>query len=140
MNSFRPIFGVQLLSIFVFFTLKQLRPALLQAFPNEAFEIFLYSFPNFAEGVVGYLIVAMILTMASWRSEFVGHILTVPRLCICAFLAAGTYVISQELGLHHIGGAQVYDPYDIVFSIAGLIAGLLVFVWQRPNKAPPELS
>jgi hypothetical protein len=130
---------VQILTVLVFAPLKHWRTSLAQAFPNEPFEIFLYSFPNFAEGVVGFLLTAMILTMSSWRFEWVGRLLTQPRLCTFAFLASAAYVISQELGLHHIGGAQVYDPYDIAFSIAGLIVGLLVFMWLGPKTAPSPL-
>lgn len=134
MNSFRPIIALQLLTIVVFAVLKHSRATLAQAFPNEVFEIFLYSFPNFAEGVVGFLIVATLLTMATWRFDWIAALLPLRTLCTVAILAVGTYVISQELGLHHLGGAQVYDPYDIAFSVAGLVVGLLAFVRLRPTQ------
>lgn len=134
MNSFRPILAVQLVTVLIFFALKQSRAALAQAFPNEAFEIFLYSFPNFAEGIVGFLIVAMMLTIASRNVEALRRFMSLPLICCAAFLGAAAYVIAQEMGLHNLGGAQVYDPYDAAFSVAGLILGLAVFVWLRPTR------
>ena len=137
MNSLRPLLIVQMIVISIFIVLKQFRVDLVQAFPNPVFEIFLYSFPNFAEGVVGVLMLAGLLTMAVWNVAVVERVLTFPRLCACALLGGGTYVILQELGFHELGGAQVYDPYDVAFSIAGLLAGLGVFVWVRPARPTP---
>jgi len=132
--SLHKIIAVQLLTIAIFAVLKHLRQSLVQALPNPVFEIFLYSFPNFAEGIVGFLIVAMMLTMVSWNFDALSRLLTFPLICCGAFLGAGTYVIAQEIGLHNLGGAQVYDPYDVAFSVAGLIVGLAVFVWLRPTR------
>ncbi|MEP1421837.1 MAG: hypothetical protein ABJK59_08725 [Erythrobacter sp.] len=132
MRSFRPTLVALLAAVAIFAILKQSRETLFEAFPNPVFEIFLYSFPNFAEGIVGFLMTAMLLTQASWKVELLGRFFTLPRLCIVTTLGVGTYVITQELGLHHVGGAQVYDPYDIAFSIAGLI----IFMWLGPKEAP----
>ncbi len=135
MGNFRPIIAVQLITVLIFFVLKQLRPMLAEALPNPVFEIFLYSFPNFAEGVVGFLIVAMLLTMITANGGKAARLLTFHRICIGAFLAAAIYVIAQEVGLHDLGGAQVYDPYDVGFSIAGLLVGLAVFVRLAPKRS-----
>ncbi len=40
---------------------------------------------------------------------------------LIATLAAAVYVILQEFKIHNLGGANTYDPYDVVASIIGLI-------------------
>ena len=39
---------------------------------------------------------------------------------------ATIYVISQELKFHNLGGNNVYDPYDLIASITGLIGTFVV--------------
>ena len=39
---------------------------------------------------------------------------------IATFLA-GVYVLSQEVKWHNLGGNNVYDPYDVVASLIGLV-------------------
>ncbi|MEO0688942.1 MAG: hypothetical protein AAFY51_01450 [Pseudomonadota bacterium] len=125
------------MTILVFVVVKLLRSELAQAIPNATFEVFLYSFPNFAEGLVGFLALAMVLLLAAQRGRLAKRFLTLPWICACAFFGSALYVISQELGLHDLGGHQVYDPYDILFSIAGLIAGLIAFLSLRPARSAP---
>ena len=36
------------------------------------------------------------------------------------------YVISQELKFHNLGGNNVYDPYDLIASIIGLIGTFVI--------------
>ncbi len=133
-THFRSLIVIQIVTIFIFVVVKQLRQELAWAFPNAAFEVFLYSFPNFAEGLVGFLAFAMLLSLAAQRDGFAKRLLTLPWICTCAFFGAAFYVISQEFGLHNLGGDQVYDPYDVLFSVAGLIAGLVAFLGLNPMR------
>lgn len=47
---------------------------------------------------------------------------------LLATLLAGTYVLTQEFKLHNLGGRNVYDPYDALASIIGIVGMLLVLV------------
>ena len=54
-----------------------------------------------------------------------------------------TYVLSQELKLHNVGGNNVYDPNDVAASILGLVVVNLMlirfgFIAQRPNVVLTE--
>ena len=40
---------------------------------------------------------------------------------ILAVVIASIYVISQELKFHNLGGNNVYDSYDLIASILGLM-------------------
>lgn len=126
------------MTILVFVVVKHLRSELAQAFPSAAFKVFLYSFPNFAEGLVGFLALAMVLLLAAQRRRLARRFLSLPWICACAFFGSALYVISQELGLHDLGGHQSYDAYDILFSIAGLIAGLIAFLGLWPARSAPQ--
>ena len=102
-------------------------------------EVTLYSFPNTAEAVIGMTTVVGLLFVArsAARPRFDG----VPDRGLYALgaILTGLYVISQELKLHHIGGDNVYDPYDVAASVVGLGITLAVF-WRvgfaRPRAAP----
>jgi len=140
LTHFRPLVIIPIVAILTFAILKQLRPDLAQAFPGVTFEVILYSFLNFAEGLVGFLCLAMLLTMASHEGGTASRLLTLPRVCVLAFLGAGSYVVSLEVGLHNPGGDQIYDLYDVYFSIAGVVTGLVAFLRQKPTRGALPLQ
>lgn len=43
------------------------------------------------------------------------------------------YVVSQEFGFHHLGGNNVFDPMDVVFSQFGLFAGFALMYCLKPT-------
>lgn len=45
---------------------------------------------------------------------------------LIAVCVTSIYVISQELEYHNLGGNNVYDPYDLIASIIGLIITLVI--------------
>ena len=58
---------------------------------------------------------------------------------ILAVVIATIYVISQELKFHNLGGNNVYDPYDLIASITGLMGTFVViqifgFVYKLGGK------
>lgn len=110
------------LGVFVVFVINKLwfRSWVLANDSPRFLEIFVYSYPNFAESLMGTLILIGIALLA--RLHFKGRWGEVSEesLRLVATLVAGVYVISQELGFHNLGGKNVYDPYDLIASILGL--------------------
>jgi hypothetical protein len=87
----------------------------------EFFLIVTYSIPNLLEAIIGTLLLTGILLQIRHHfSEKFGSVKTTYIHVSAVFLAA-IYVISQELNFHSLGGNNVYDPYDIVASLIGLI-------------------
>lgn len=80
-----------------------------------------YSIPNLIEVIIGTLILTGILLQTrQYFKEKIGSIKDI-YIHIMAVSIAGFYVISQELTFHNIGGNNVYDPYDLIASIIGLV-------------------
>jgi len=97
------------------------RPWILTNESTELLMIVTYSIPNLIEAIIGTLILTGVLLqtrqyfrerMGSFKDTYI-HLLAVG--------IAAIYVISQELELHNIGGNNVYDPYDLIASIIGLV-------------------
>ncbi|MDZ7680157.1 MAG: hypothetical protein U5J63_00255 [Fodinibius sp.] len=119
-NYIRYLFGI---AILVFILNKLLiRPWLLANDVPGIFLIVTYSIPNLIEAIIGTLVLTGILLQirqyfyhkfGSVRDTYI-HLLAVS--------IASIYVIAQELTFHNLGGNNVYDPYDIVASLIGLIA------------------
>lgn len=81
-----------------------------------------YSIPNLIEAIIVTLIfTGILLQVRQHFNKKFGSIKTKP-IHIAASSIAAVYVISQELKFHNLGGNNVYDPYDLVASIIGLIA------------------
>ena len=108
-------------------------------------EVVLYSFPNTAEAIIGMTNVAGLLFVA--RSILRPRFDAVPdwAISLLAMVLAGIYVISQEVKLHNLGGANVYDPYDVAASLLGLAVTFGLFwrvgvIDKRPPPAEPSAS
>jgi hypothetical protein len=52
-----------------------------------------------------------------------------------AVLIAGVYVLLQEFKVHDLGGANVFDLYDVVFSCLGLILVYLYLIFKAPKHS-----
>lgn len=50
-----------------------------------------------------------------------------------AVILAGIYVITQELKVHNLGGNNVFDPNDVVFSCIGLLIGYMIIIRIKPQ-------
>lgn len=111
--------------IFVFF--KAIRKPVAAKNPGEIIEVFLYSFPNFCEGIIGVLTLTIIgLLLRRWKSFNV-----VIVYCLAPILAS-IFVLTQEFKIHNLGGNNIYDPNDVVFSIIGLFVGTLIIIKIKP--------
>lgn len=127
-DSIRQVLRVQILIIFCFFIFKLIRPTVLESQAPEWVKLFLLSFPNFCEGVMGVLILSGVGAYFQ-RFLHLSHFI----IYLLATLLAAIYVLSQEFKWHHLGGVNVYDPNDVLFSIVGLIVGCFIVFKIQPR-------
>jgi len=111
------------LAILIFILNKLLiRPWILENKVSELLLITSFSLPNLMEAIVGTLILTGILLQArQYFNENFGSIKE-SHTYLVAVSIASIYVISQELKFHNLGGNNVFDYYDIIASIIGLIS------------------
>ena len=120
----RYLFGISIL-LFILNKLY-LRPWILENELSGFILILVYSIPNFLEAIIGTLILTGILfQLRQSFNEKMGAIKDI-NIRVLAVALATIYVISQELKLHNLGGNNVYDPYDLIASIIGLIGTFVV--------------
>ncbi len=118
------LFGVAIL-VFVLNKLY-LRPWILENKLSDFFLIVTYSIPNLIESIIGTLILTGILLQTrQYFKEKIGSIKDT-YIYLIAVAVTAIYGISQELKFHNLGGNNVYDPYDIVASIIGLIGTFVI--------------
>ena len=96
------------------------------------------SLPNLFEAIIGVLILTSIgiylnlrVLRKKWRINRVLLYLIVPIL-------GGIFVITQELKIHDLGGNNIFDKNDVVFSIMGLIIGVLIVILIKPKIDPMD--
>lgn len=125
MQQFRikPYLKILYLALFIVFILNKttIRPWVLEHDFPEWMNIFVLSLPNFIEAVLGSITLTVILLFLSKR--FAGSERSIPdkTVWLISGILASTYVITQELKIHNLGGRNVYDPYDLVASVIGLV-------------------
>lgn len=119
--------------IFVSFILLKgyLRTPILNSNPPEFIKIFVLSYPNFCEAVLGSIVLIGIGLVFNKRVIPESKQLNKAVMYKISLALAAVYVILQEFKVHNIGGKNVYDPYDVFFSIIGIVvAYLLVHKYQ----------
>lgn len=124
---------IQILFIVLFAFFKFIRPPVLKSNAFDWIKIALLSLPNFFEGVIGVLtLTAMLLYL---NSRFLTKKQQAKESLIygIALILAGIYVITQEFKIHNLGGENVYDKNDVIFSIIGLTVGYLIIVIYKPR-------
>ena len=120
----RYLFGVSIL-LFILNKLY-LRPWVLENELSGFILLLVYSIPNLLEAIIGTLLLTGILfQLRQSYNEKIGNIKDI-NIRVLAVALATIYVISQELKLHNLGGNNVYDPYDLLASITGLIGTFVV--------------
>jgi len=132
-QNIRKLIRIQFVVIFLFMVLKASRKSIINSFDNEYLTIFLYSFPNFAEAIVGTFVVCGIMLYSKTKVKFLFH-LPSNATYLVATLFAAVYVILQEMKIHNLGGENIYDPYDIAFSIIGLFTAYLILLFIKPER------
>ena len=131
MMDIRKIARVQLFIIPIFILLKFIRPAILESESPEFFKIVLLSIPNFFEAVVGTLNLTGVGLIINDKLN-IKHQLRPKIIYIIAVILAGLYVSTQELKIHNLGGNNVFDRNDLIFSFIGLIIGYSIIIWLKP--------
>ena len=133
----RYLFGISIL-LFILNKLY-LRPWILENELSGFVLTFTYSIPNLLEAIIGTLILTGILLQIQQSfNDKMGTIKDI-NIRILAVVIATIYVISQELKFHNLGGNNVYDPYDLIASITGLMGTFVViqifgFVYKLGGK------
>ncbi|HAS39807.1 MAG TPA: hypothetical protein DCS93_04980 [Microscillaceae bacterium] len=112
---------VQVIVLGLFVLMKVTRPSILNHDTPEFLRVFWLSFPNFCEAIVGTLTLTMLGLLLNMRVLSTTQKIKVDIIYLLATFLAGVYVISQEFKIHNLGGNNVFDPYDVLFSIIGLL-------------------
>ncbi|MEM8487656.1 MAG: hypothetical protein AAF564_19045 [Bacteroidota bacterium] len=134
LDGIRSLIRLQLLMIVVFVLGKMvLRPAVLKRDAPTWLDIFVLSFPNFCEAIVGAATVTGLLLMFNARFVSAKRRLSERVVYAWAIVFTGIYVILQEFKVHNLGGANIYDPYDILFSLIGLVVAWFIINRLRPS-------
>ncbi|WP_421764823.1 hypothetical protein [Ekhidna sp.] len=105
------------------------RPFVLNGDFHIVFDIIVLSLPNFFEGIVGVLSLTYIGLYLNHRLVAPKQKIQPKRIYVIATVLATIFVLTQEFKIHNLGGNNVYDPYDVLFSIIGLTFGLSI-VWK----------
>ncbi|MGI9549985.1 MAG: hypothetical protein ACR2MT_02200 [Aurantibacter sp.] len=117
----RYLFG----TVFILFILNKfyLRPWVLENELPELFQIFVFSIPNLIEAILGTIILTGILLQLR---QYSNKKIKDSSIYLIAVGISSLYVISQELKFHNLGGNNVYDPYDLIASIIGLLMTFMI--------------
>jgi len=123
---------IQLFVIGLYLILKLIRPFVLEHVQVELARIVVLSFPNLAEGVVGVLTTTGVLLLL-FRRLFKSALPADTLIYLIAVLFAAVYVLTQEYKIHNLGGNNVYDPNDVLFSAIGLAIGFVIIFRIQPE-------
>ena len=132
MNDILKLARIQILIIILFAFFKFIRPPVLESKSYEWIKITLLSLPNFFEGILGVLILTGMGLYLNDRLRGSLKRIKPDYIYIIALVFAAIYVITQEFKLHNLGGNNVYDVNDVIFSIIGLGVGYLIVLAKKP--------
>jgi hypothetical protein len=114
-----------------------LRPFVLDNDLDGFTNVFVLSFPNLCEAILGTLLLTNIALVVNtkWFKEYrIKTFFIYPTVV----LLAAIYVITQELKIHNLGGRNVYDLNDVLFSIIGLFLALVYLLIKRPQYSDSD--
>ena len=133
MGDIRKLARVEVIVLVLFVIVKFTRPQVLASTAPEWLKIFTLSFPNLCEAIIGIMTITMLGLLFNKRQLSTEK--QFKERSIYWFAAAFTsiYVITQEFKWHNLGGNNVYDPIDVLFSIIGVVIGLLLLFKIRPR-------
>lgn len=133
MNDIAKLARIQIAVIATFLMNKAVfRPYILENDLPETLNIFVWSYSNFCEAIVGTLTITSIGLVLNQRYKNRLNFKETYVYLIATILAA-VYVITQELKIHNLGGQNVYDPFDVLFSVIGLIVAYMVLMIIKPK-------
>lgn len=108
------------------------RPFVLEQNYGGIPEIFVLSYPNFCEAIVGTIPLTFLLLVGNNKINNNQRIKE-RNIPLLATIIAGFYVILQEFKIHNLGGKNIYDPYDVAFSAAGLLLVYFLLNYIQPR-------
>jgi len=122
-------------TLFSFVAVKLLlRPVVLAGDAPVLLDIFVLSYPNFCEAIIGSFVIVTAITYLYQRFFTARFSLSHQFITFLGLLLTGLYVITQEFQIHNLGGRNVYDPYDVLFSVIGLACSYFLLVRGIENK------
>lgn len=133
MEDVRKLIRIQLLTIVVFAIAKFSRPSILASEAPEWLKVVFLSLPNFFEAIVGITVLCALGLVANHRMLLKTQQLQTNHIYLLAVVLTAIYVITQEFKIHNLGGNNVYDPYDVAFSILGLLVGYVILRVLKPK-------
>jgi len=131
MKDIMKLARIELLIIPIFAFFKLIRPSVLKSSSPEFFKLALLSLPNFFEAIIGTLTLTGVGLLINDRVKEQYQI-TPKFIYLLAVIFAGIYVSTQELKLHNLGGNNVFDRNDLIFSFIGLIIAYLIVMRIKP--------
>lgn len=132
MKDIMKLARVELIIIPIFIFFKFIRPSVLKSASPEFFKLTLLSLPNFFEAIIGTLTLTGIGLIVNNKLNK-RHQIRPKFIYIIAVLLAMIYVSTQELKIHNLGGNNVFDKNDLIFSFIGLIVGYSIILWIKPR-------
>lgn len=130
------LFRIQILVILSFVIVKFiLRPIVTNHSDSKVLEVFVYSYPNFCEAIIGAIVIVVIMFSIAGFLKQKNPAIRINNffLYILSIALTGAYVILQEFKIHNLGGENVYDRYDVLFSVMGLIVAFYLLVRINPR-------
>lgn len=122
-------------TLFSFVAVKLLlRPVVLGGEAPLFLDIFVLSYPNFCEAIIGSFVTVNAIVFIYHRFLTARINLSHQFLTFFGLFITGFYVITQEFKVHNLGGHNVYDPYDVFFSLIGLACSYFLLVRGVENK------
>lgn len=115
----------------IFLFMKISRPSILEYTAIDWVRVLFLSFPNLAEGITGVITSTILLLGLSSRVKT--DFLSDRAIYIIAVVFSAVYVLLQEFKVHNLGGNNVYDFNDVLFSIVGLSLGFGVIWAMKPT-------
>jgi len=133
MNDFRRSSRIMFVVVLIFICNKfLLRPYILENDFPEFIDIFVLSLPNLCEAVIGGLLLSNLGLYVKYKFLTTNTRITEKHIYLVAVLLTAMYTLLQELKVHNLGGNNVCDPYDIFFSIMGLIIVYCILLHMKP--------
>ena len=133
MNDIRTNLRIMLMVALLFISNKFfLRPYILENEFPEFLNIFVLSFPNLCEAILGGLLLTNIGLFIKQKFLKTPSSITENHIYIFAVLATAIYVLLQEFKIHNLGGNNVYDPFDVLFSLIGLLTVYFILLYLKP--------
>lgn len=113
-----------------------LRPWVVQNEISGVIRIFTFSFPNLCEAVCGTIVLTNLGLVANSSVLTPTSRFKPLTIYVSATIIAAAYVILQEFKVHNLGGRNVYDFNDVLFSIAGLALIFSYLLMKKPEYKP----